>query len=51
MSGMPVPAHHHFSSVLFHHAIEGRVPVRAMLQDEEALRAPEEPITSPAHCP
>lgn len=47
----PVPAHRHFPSVLFHPAIAGRVPVRAMLQHEEALRAAEEPITSPAHCP
>lgn len=50
MSAMPVPAHHHLSSVLVHHTIEGRVH-SAVLQAEEALGAPEELIASPAHCP
>lgn len=50
MCGIPVPAHHHFSRVLLHQAIEGRGSIRAMLQDEEALGSPEELIT-PTHCP
>lgn len=50
MCGVPVPAPHHLWGATLQ-AKEGRVSVRAMLQDEATLGGPKKPVTSPARCP